>query len=164
LKTQRDETLYDFFQRELKELEYLENQDKIDLFYSDEVGFQLNPNPVYAWLEKGSQASLPAQKGTLLNILGFINRANEAAFYEYESSMDSRMFAYLVDDFIKLRKKEKPLVLIVDNATFRTSNYIKEKCKEWKVKEVYLQFIPAYCPELNKIEILWSRSNITGSV
>ncbi|WP_431733784.1 transposase [Chondrinema litorale] len=33
---------------------------------------------------------------------------------------------------------------------------IKEKLVEWRQKGLYLQFIPAYSPELNKIEILWS--------
>lgn len=71
--------------------------------------------------------------------------------------MDSYMFAYLVEDFIKLKKTEKPFILIVDNATFHTSNDIQEKRKAWKQQEVQLQFIPAYCPELNKIEILWKQ-------
>ncbi|WP_431733819.1 transposase [Chondrinema litorale] len=33
---------------------------------------------------------------------------------------------------------------------------VKEKLSEWREKGLYLQFIPAYSPELNKIEILWS--------
>lgn len=80
LKNKRDETLYHFFKQALQELETLEKEGEMDLFYSDEVGFQLAPQAVYAWLEKDSQASLPAQKGTLLNILGLINRQNEAEF------------------------------------------------------------------------------------
>jgi len=72
------------------------------LSYSDEVSFQLNA--VYACLAKDSKVSLPAQKGNLPNILGFINRANEAEFYQYEGRIDSTIFAYLLEDFIRLRK------------------------------------------------------------
>ena len=31
------------------------------------------------------------------------------------------------------------------------------KIKEWRNKGLLLQFIPAYCPELNLIELLWQQ-------
>lgn len=39
---------------------------------------------------------------------------------------------------------------MLDNASIHKSNKMK-----WKTKGLYLQFIPAYCPELNLIERLW---------
>ena len=46
---------------------------------------------------------------------------------------------------------------ILDNASIHKAKIVQEKQQEWKDKNLYLQFIPAYCPELNKIEILWKQ-------
>jgi len=59
--------------------------------------------------------------------------------------MNYKIFAHLLEDFIKERQKQDPLIMLLDNASFQKSKYLEEKPKEWKEKEVYLQFIPAYC-------------------
>jgi transposase len=35
------------------------------------------------------------------------------------------------------------------------SNLFKTKLNEWREQDVFVFFLPAYFPELNKIEILW---------
>jgi len=58
------------------------------------------------------------------------------------------MFAILLDNFIKKRKRNKILIILLDAAIFH-----KSKTKGMEGKEVSLDLIPVYCPELNKIEI-----------
>lgn len=56
----------------------------------------------------------------------------------------------------KLREKhEKPLVVVVDNASIHTSKKVMEKLPEWEGKGLYVYHLPTYSPELNLIEIIW---------
>ena len=49
----------------------------------------------------------------------------------------------------------KKTVVIIDNAPIHTSQALRKKLPAWKKKGLVLKFLPAYCPELNLIEILW---------
>ncbi len=46
-------------------------------------------------------------------------------------------------------------VVIVDNAPVHTSCQFKDNLEKWEEKGLSLKYLPAYSPELNKIEILW---------
>ena len=58
---------------------------------------------------------------------------------------------------IKVKSRNKKSVLILDNASIHTSKIIKSRVEEWRKDGLFLQFIPAYSPELNLIEILWKQ-------
>jgi transposase len=39
--------------------------------------------------------------------------------------------------------------------SFHKSAAVKKKIKQWQAQNLFFQFLPPYCSELNKIEILW---------
>lgn len=49
---------------------------------------------------------------------------------------------------------QRNTVIIIDNDCIHRANAVIEKAKIWTQKGLYLQFIPAYSPELNLIERL----------
>ena len=66
---------------------------------------------------------------------------------------DSEIVIACMDDFAgQITKKT---VVILDRASIHTSSKMQQKAKQWQKQGLYLQFLPAYCPELNLIEILW---------
>lgn len=155
LRDKRNELDFRYFQEELKELESLETQGEIDLFYFDETGINLTPSIPYAWIPKGTRSLLPCNKSENMTILGFMNRQNSLYSYAFEGAANSEIVIQCMDDFCD--QITKKTIVVLDNATIHTSNLMKAKRKEWKQKGLWLQFIPPYCPELNLIEILWKQ-------
>lgn len=153
LKKNRDEGLFRFFEQEIKELIKLEVAGEIDLFSYDESGFNLNPSSVYAWHKPGSTISLPAERGKTLTVAGFFSRANQLEAYTLDGAMNADWFIAFVDDFAQ--KCARKTVVLLDQAPFHKSAKVRAKIKEWQDKGLFLQFIPAYSPELNWIENLW---------
>ncbi len=152
LKKNRDQLLFDFFAQEIKHLQTLSAE--IDLWFYDESSFHLNPTVPYAWQPKGSSFSLPAQRGNVLTVAGFMRKDNSFEGYYHQGSMDQELFIAYIDDFISNRVKTKTVV-VMDRASFHTSAKVKEKSKQWQKQNLYIQLLPAYCPELNLIEHLW---------
>jgi len=151
LRTKRDESLFDLFAQEIK---HLQASPEIDLWFYDESSFHLNPTAPYAWQAKGSTLSVPAQRGNVLTVAGFMRKDNSLEGYHHQGSMDQDLFIAYIDDFISNRVKTKTVV-VMDRASFHTSAKVKEKSKQWQKKNLYIQLLPAYCPELNLIEHLW---------
>jgi len=134
-------------------LVYLEQTEIIDLFYFDESGFSLIPEVPYAWQHSDNPIEIPSSRSKALNVLGFLNTKNHFTPYVFESSVNSDVVIACFDDFLKTI--QKPTVVIIDNAPTHTSNAFLEKKKEWYEKGIMTYNLPAYSPELNKIEILW---------
>ena len=160
MKKQRDEGLFEFFKQELGELIALDKQGTIRLWFYDESGFQLNPNAIYAWLPPQKQAKnieLPSKRGNVITVAGFMRHDNTLEAYSQSGAMTALSFIAFVEDFIQnqvINTKIKHIV-IIDNASFHTAILTKQKMELWKKQNLYFQFIPAYCSELNHIEILW---------
>ena len=52
---------------------------------------------------------------------------------------------------------EKETVIVFDNAPIHRSEEFAEKIEEWEELGLKIYFLPAYCPSLNKIEMLWEK-------
>jgi hypothetical protein len=154
LKRSRDEELFRYFQGELDLLKGEAKTGKIDLCYFDETGLNMNPNVPYAWQEKGSTALLPSERGKGVSILGILNPLkNTFVGNRYEGAANAECVIQTLDEFSKSISKKT--ILILDNASIHKSKEVKKQALTWKKRGLFLQFIPAYCPELNLIEILW---------
>lgn len=152
LKATRDELLLDLFAQEIKHLQALSAE--VDLWFYDESSFHLNPTAPYAWQAKGRALSVPAQRGNVLTVAGFLKKDNSFEGYYHRGSMDQDLFIAYIEDFIAKRVNRKTVV-VMDRASFHTSAKVKEKSKQWQRQNLYIQLLPAYCPQLNLIEHLW---------
>jgi transposase len=151
LKSNRDMIMFHFFAQEIKQLRTL---TEVELWFYDESSFHLNPTVVYAWQGKGSDVTLPAQRGNLLTVAGFMKTDNSFEGYYQQGSMDQDLFIAYIEDFITKRVKSKTIV-IMDRASFHTCAKVKQKMQDWQKQHLYIQLLPAYCSELNLIEHLW---------
>ena len=59
------------------------------------------------------------------------------------------------DDFAK--GITQPTLVVLDNTSTHRSGDFKAKIDQWRELDLHLFFLPAYSPELNKIEILWRK-------
>ena len=64
---------------------------------------------------------------------------------------------YLIRKRIVCQKLRKPTTVVIDNSPLHTSAAFQSKIPAWESQGLYFWFLPAYCPELNLIEILWQK-------
>ena len=75
-----------------------------------------------------------------------------------EGSCDSgEVLLYLDALAHEAQREEKPCVVVLDNAPFHTAGVVREREEEWEAKGLVLYRLPAYCPHLNLIEVVWRR-------
>lgn len=53
--------------------------------------------------------------------------------------------------------RERPLVIVLDNYSVHKSAAVKAARREWAAAGVLLWYLPAYSPELSRIEAVWQR-------
>ena len=103
---------------------------------------------------------IPTSKGKSQNVVGFMwHRCQkfESFVFEgsFEGSTDSTFIIWCLDSLAQSLEKET--VLVLDNAPIHRSEDFEEKLEEWATLGLTIYFLPAYCPSLNKIELLWKK-------
>ena len=131
------------------------DKGEIDFYYFDESGFSLEPCIPYAWQAIGETLEVPSSRSKRLNVLGFIDRKCRFESYVFEGSINSEVVIACFDKFAK--KLDKKTIVLIDNAPTHTSHAFLDNIEYWESQNLFIQNIPAYSPELNKIEILWRK-------
>lgn len=152
-KQHRDKVLFDFFKQEIELLHQMEEKGERDVYYFDETGINLSPVVPYGWQRVGEThqlSSLPSKNQTLV---GFMNKACDFHGFRFDGAATAATTVACMEHFAKIIKKKT--VVILDNATIHKAGKVMENKAKWEEKGLFLQFIPAYSPELNLIERLW---------
>jgi len=153
LKSQRDEEEFRESQEELVDLIASHQAGELDLYYFDESGFCLTPEVPYGWQPIGETTEIPSKRSQRLNILGFLKYNETCLPYAVEGKVTSRVVVDCFDDFCKTLKRDS--VVVLDNASIHSSQEFLSHIPRWQEQGLELYWLPAYCPELNLIEILW---------
>ncbi len=140
----------------LKVLSQLARTEQIDLYFGDEAGFSMQPCLPRAWQAAGEQIRIFPQRDKKLNLFGIFRADNIAVTYQTKENINSKFLIAAVDDFC--RYVEKPTVLILDNAPVHRSKLFSEQIEKWQGRDLYIFFLPRYCPHLNKAETFWRKA------
>ena len=153
----RDETEFRAAEVELARVRatVLGGTSAFDLWYYDEAGFTLQPSIPYAWQLVGQRLELASAHGPRQNVLGFFNLHNQFHAFAFQGTIDSNTVIHCFDLF--RQHQQKPALVVVDNAPIHTSEDFEEELERWQKDDLYVKFLPPYCPELNLIEILWRK-------
>ena len=84
------------------------------------------------------------QKSKRRNVFGLLSRNNAFEGYETFGTMNAELLAACLDDFAT--KITRKTVGVLDNASFHHAALIADKIEEWKEKDLYIWFLPAYSP------------------
>lgn len=129
---------------------------EVDLCYCDEMGVSRQALVPYGWQPVGkSDAFVPATPSGNLTTLGFFYRDNRLESYLLSGAMTSALLVECMNDFVGGLSRKT--ILIMDNASTHTSAFFRSHLAGWRSQGLYIQYIPAYCPELNLIECLWKQ-------
>lgn len=152
----RDEVAYEFFKQEIKELEAWAKTGEVDVCYCDEMGLSRQAVVPYGWQEVGkSESYVPATPSGNLTTVGFLYRDNRFEGYVQQGAMSSAMLIVCMDDFAS--RLSRKTIVVMDNASTHKSALFEAKLAGWRKQGLHIQYIPAYCPELNLIECLWKQ-------
>lgn len=139
---------------ELANLQNLDQQNELSLFYFDASGFSLTPSIPYCWQPIGETLEIPANRSRRINIVGFMNKDSNLTPYVIDGKVDSEVVISCFENFIE-QLDGNTVWVVLDNASIHKSEKFKAKALEWKGRGLNLYYLPPYSPELNKIEILW---------
>lgn len=160
LKARRDAVLFAFFQQELVLLHQAEALGELAVFYADECRFSRQAPVPYAWQRRGQPpVAVPAERGaggySVLGLWQAKAPGQPLVSYVLNGALTADLFAAVLDEFSQ--HLSRPTVLVLDNASVHRAACVQARQAEWAARGLRLQFLPAYCPELNKIELLWHR-------
>lgn len=138
----------------LKDILELQSQNHIDVFYGDESGFSLNCTVPYCWQFPNEPVCILPQKGKNINVFGLLNaNGQELMTFDVQGSISADFVIKAIETFIT--KINKPTVLVLDNAKIHHAKIVQAKIEQWQQKGLYLFYLPAYSPHLNRIERVW---------
>ncbi len=124
--------------------------ERIELWYQDEMGVEGDPRPRRRWIQKGEQGKVTRNGDHVrMNVSGMVCPRTGQFFALELSHSDTEMFQLLLDEANRHVEMERSRnLLIMDNASWHKSKSLK-----WgRFEPIYL---PPYSPDLNPIERLW---------
>lgn len=127
------------------------DDDRCDLFFGDEAGFEGDSRPRRKWTKRGERITQGYfGKHVRKNVIGAVNPRSGKLFSLIVPHCDSEVFQV----FLNTMAEEVPpspgrrCVLVLDNASWHKVKTLKRH----HIKPVYL---PPYSPDFNPIERLW---------
>ena len=143
----QDEHLREVFLQELKQL--LE-QPEVDVWFTDESGFEGDPRPRKRWDKKGRKTRITKNGGHLrMNVIGMVCPRTGQFFAIEASHSDSATFQAFLDEANKTVTFQRTTnILIMDNASWH-----RRKSTQWHGWSP--KYLPPYSPDLNPIERIW---------
>ncbi len=124
--------------------------------YFDQSGFNLWAKVVYAWQKRGMRIIVPVTRSKQQNVLGFMwHGSQHFESFVFEGGIDAGVVIDCVDRVAATLKRET--VIVIDNAPMHTAAEFDEKIEEWAELRLTIYRLPSYCPELNKVEMLWEK-------
>ncbi len=155
MKSKRSQADFDQKQAHLKELEKLQEQGYLQLYYYDESSFSMTSALPYAWQKKGQTLEIAASKGKRMNVVGLINKQGDFHYHQQAGNITGKEVIAFLDEFCP--KIQQKTIVVVDNAPTHRSKAFLNKIPQWQEQDLFIFFLPPYSPELNKIEMLWRK-------
>lgn len=89
-----------------------------------------------------------------ISLFGAVNLKDGRLMTQFEKKFDAMTFMHFLKYLLRHRKKDKKMVVILDNAKYHHANLLHPFINKNR-KTLSLEFLPPYSPELNPIERVW---------
>lgn len=147
-----------------------ENPEYLQVWFWDETGFSLRVIRRKKWGKKGKRNKITGQgRRGRVNVMGglrehdrkrlcfFIKKGNADTFYEQLQQLNYFVRLEWVEKGNKpedFKNTGPKIVIILDNASYHKRLDILEKITK-ELPNIILEFLPAYSPDMNIIELVW---------
>ena len=122
--------LYTYKDEELQDLEHLNGEGKINLYYADESHVCTEGYVPYGWQFRGEDVYVPFQKAQRVNIFGMIDWNNRYHGFTTTENIDADKVVEYLDTFSLGIKRDTFIVL--DNASVYQNKKIRELRELWE--------------------------------
>lgn len=130
--------------------------DPLRLVFVDESGFKLDMTPLYAYAAKGERAygSVPKNRGDNTSLIAALSLdEGVVAAMTLTGAVDGAAFESYVREVLAPRLRPGQVV-ILDRLSVHRRNEVREAIE---AKGCELLFLPSYSPDLNPIELAFSK-------
>lgn len=123
------------------------------IYFADAVHPQFNSIPAWGWIRRGKDKELKSNSGRKrVNINGALNLETLETTTDFAKTINGESSFRLFKKIEAKHPEAKAVHVILDNASYYISGWLKDKLKDSKI---VLHFLPGYSPNLNLIERLW---------
>jgi transposase len=130
------------------------------IFFLDEAGFQSDPplGRTYGLKGKTPVVTTSGQRQSI-NVISAVNARGEFWAATYEGKLNAESFILFLENFMKGRSGK--VFLIVDGHPSHTAKSV-ERSRESLGGRLEIHRLPAYAPDLNPDEFVWSHMKTNG--
>jgi len=160
---------YQDSERDNREIEYFLNvkfpkiqrlAEKLgaDIGFQDEAGVGIRTRYGRTWGERGQTPIVNAcMKRGGYNVMSLVTAEGTLQYSVKVGTIDGAVFI----DFLKqvIRGRKKPLILLVDHATFHGSQLVRDFVRTRRT-ELRIFFLPKHAPEFNPDEQVWGEVKV----
>ena len=141
--------------RPLKKLYEVTADPQAEVWFGDEVHFQLHTTTTRMWALKGCQPEIASKPGReKVGFIGVVCPATGELFTKIAFRFNTPTFVSFLKCFLAARKGSgKKIWLVLDNASWH-KKAIRQLILE-NPDDLGVIFLPPYSPDLNPIERLW---------
>lgn len=128
----------------------------LDLWFEDECHFQQHGSRCTMWVppEDVDPIILHAPTRKSFGIFGAVCATDGRLITWRAEKFCGKTSLSFFQQLLRHRRRNRKMVVILDNARWHHANYIKPWLEKHK-KHFCLDFLPPYSPELNSIERVW---------
>ena len=131
---------------------------EIDLKYLDESGFCVWSEPGYTYYFRGEQKRLEQTKrrGRRLSIIGFFQPLISFVYGLVIGGVDRKSYIIMMEkEAQEAEETRRTRVIVQDNGAIHRCKEVQKLWSKWESLGLYIFFLPAYCSEMNPIELEW---------
>jgi transposase len=136
-----------------KELEEMNTEEKIDLFYGDESYVCSKGYVPYGWQFPDEDVCILSEKAYKLNIFGFINR--QCKWLATKGNKDAQFIVEYLEQFSF--QIDKKTFIVPDNTRIHKSKAVRERIPCRQKRGLFIFYLPPCSPHLNIAETLWKK-------
>jgi transposase len=148
---ERDEGEIEFFLNvKFPKIQRLAIKLGADIAFQDETGVGIMTRYGRTWGQRGQTPVVPvSMKRGGYNVLSIVTAQGKMQYSVRDGTIDGKVFI----EFLKqlLQKRSRPLILLVDHATFHGSKEVREFVRAHRT-QLRLFFLPKRAPEMNPDE------------
>jgi hypothetical protein len=122
----------------LRRLRQLCADGHLDLYYSDESAFSMNPCLPYGWQAKGETIGIVPQGNRKINVFGIFSSDNFGFTKFSDQNINAEFIISAIEEFAQNLTPDKPAVLVLDNAAMHHSRLFREKSVNWQAKGLFV--------------------------